>query len=434
MGGRHRGAPSSSRASRDRCARTTSSPGSNRRHTVLVEQEPRQVVAKALTRQPAGQRVAGHLPVRGVGRLQGLRHEQLHGGPLDHLPLLSRLLGEPGGRGDEEPPLLGDAIAQAGRPQDVGQRVAGRDAGRDSAPSSGSGRSRPWPASGRPARSPAEPDRMIMPEHLAPGACLTATTTGRFSTWSTRARMSARASAGKGGTSSFSFSFSSLSPSPSPPRPGRRPSPSPRPSWPSPSDRLGRRLLRLGFVLLLGDRRGKLVEPADAESAFRRRDHGDVAEPAVGEVLQRVVIGSAPDLDRDRDRELDVIGDEPLEVRLVLQEQGRLAGAQLLEPVALGDVALGDAGRRRGTQVRAEPLNPAAPLGARRPVRAGACPSSCVGQHRRRGTPGRRTATTEIGATGNLPACSLSSSFGPARADRRRASRSRYTRAALIIV
>ena len=52
----------------------------------------------------------------------------LIGRALDHAALLAGVLGEPGGRGDEELALLGDAVAEPDVAQHLGQCVAGRDA------------------------------------------------------------------------------------------------------------------------------------------------------------------------------------------------------------------------------------------------------------------------------------------------------------------
>ena len=62
-------------------------------------------------------------------------------------------------------------------------------------------------------------------------------------------------------------------------------------SWDRPSSSPSSPLRLSSF----GGRRGQLVEPADAEPAVRRRDDGDVQEPAIGQVLQGVLIGAAPD-------------------------------------------------------------------------------------------------------------------------------------------
>ena len=120
---------------------------------------------------------------------------------------------------------------------------------------------------------------------------------------------------------------------------------------------------------VLGDARGELVEPAEAVAApLDRRDHRDVEQLAGGQVLERVLVRTAADLDRDRDRHLVVIGQEPFDPRLVLEVERAVRPPKLLEPVVIGDEAWRDARREGGEQVRLVPAESAAPLGALRPV------------------------------------------------------------------
>ncbi len=71
---------------------------------------------------------------------------------------------------------------------------------------------------------------------------------------------------------------------------------------------------------LLGNRRREGVEPADpVTSPLNGRDHRDVDQLLARQVLQRVLVGSAADLDRDRDGQLGVVGQKSLDPGLVLE-------------------------------------------------------------------------------------------------------------------
>ena len=147
------------------------------------------------------------------------------------------------------------------------------------------------------------------------------TVTGRFSAWSTRARTFASASAGKGFGSAFDLSLGLSSASAA--------SRAASAALALASGRSFSLSFCFSFSLslaacssadVLGDARGELVEPAEAVAApLDRRDHRDVEQIAGGQVLERVLIRTAADLDRDRDRHLVVIGQEPFDPRLVLE-------------------------------------------------------------------------------------------------------------------
>ena len=96
---------------------------------VLGQEELRDVVTLALPGHSPGERMARDFGVRRVGRLHRRRHGQLHRRAFDDGPLLGGFLGKPGGRGDEEPAVVGDAIAEPEIAEQVGEGVAGGDAG-----------------------------------------------------------------------------------------------------------------------------------------------------------------------------------------------------------------------------------------------------------------------------------------------------------------
>ena len=259
--------------------------------------------------------------------------------------------------------VLGDAVAQADRPEHVGQRVAGRDAGRLQ------------------AHRLAQVDLLLgerlivhlvpqpglardQVEHLLPRGLLDVHGDGPVEDL-VDPGPDVRVRLGRQGLGLVLFLVLlllrvRLGLSRRPPPPARCPSSfsSSRPPSPWPPS----------LHVPSGAAAGSSSSQPTRYAAVRRRDDGDVQQPVPGQVLQRVFVGTAADLDRDRHRQLGVVGEEPLGPRLVLEVQGRLDPPELLEPVGFREVAERDAGREGLGQVRLEPLEPAGALGARRPV------------------------------------------------------------------
>jgi len=326
---------------------------------VLREEGLHGVFAEALPRQASRVGVEGELAVGRVGWFQRLREGELDRRPFDRGPLLAGVLGEPGGRGDVERAGLGDAIAQPEVPQHLRERIAGRDPGRLQ------------------GHLPAQVDLRLgdravvqliaepgltrdQVEDLLGGRLLDGHGDGPVEHL-VHARANVRVPLGRQRRDFLVvFLLRSLR---------------------LPEDRLGllgsglllRGLLVLVLLLfrrriLLGGRRGEFVEPADAITVLGRGDHGDVEEPAAGQVLQGVLIGASPDLQRDREGQLGVVGDEAFESGSILEEEGGFGRAKPLEPVAFRQVALRDPGRRIGDQVRLEPLQTTSAIRPRRPM------------------------------------------------------------------